>query len=324
MRGGRIYLLPRVRFRAACHSRLFYIVKGSLLVAGLSFGGLLKKTKAVDPVAVLLVALAERWDGFVREVTRCRRRPTEPAIHDLRVATRRLLAAMTTVDSLLPGNRFKRPSSELRKHLKSFNVVRDVHVQLLALRGLRGRFPVVRQYERFLRKQERTLVRAVQTELRSIRQDMLLRSIAGVHAAMSGFYGAPALSGAVRAMLVGRAAFTFARVLARRAALSPANSRSVHRLRVAFKKFRYSVELARPVLPWADKEHGRVMDAFQTAMGEIQDLEVLLAGIQRFAQHDARSAGRLSLPVLQFLGSVRTTKRNNFLHAADDVQKFWG
>jgi CHAD domain-containing protein len=260
----------------------------------------------------------------MHEVARCRRRPTEPAIHDLRVATRRLLAAMTTVDALLPGSQFKRSSAELRKHLKAFNAVRDIHVQLLALRGLRGRFPVLRQYEAFLRKQERGLVRTVQAELRAVRQDLLIRSIARVHTAMSGFYSAPALAGAVRAMLVGRAASMFARVLARRAVLSPVNSRSVHRLRVAFKKFRYTLELARPVLPWADKKHGAAMDAFQTAMGEIQDLEVLVAGIQRFARHDVRSAGWLFLPVLQFLGSVRTAKLESFVRTADEVQKFWG
>jgi CHAD domain-containing protein len=183
---------------------------------------------------------------------------------------------------------------------------------------------VVRHYEVSLRKEERSLVRAVRAELRTIGRESLIRSIARVHTALSGFYSAPALSGAVRAMLAGRAASTFARVLLRRAELSPVNLRSVHRLRVAFKKFRYTVELARPVLPWADRERGRAMDGFQTAMGEIQDLEVLLAGIQRFAQHDARFGGRAFLPVLQFLGSVRTAKLTNFFRVAEDVQRFWG
>jgi len=286
-------------------------------------GGFLKRTQSVDPVAVLSVALAERWDRFVREVARCRRRPTEPAIHDLRVATRRLLAAMTTVDAILPGGHFTRSSSELRKLLKAFNVLRDVHVQLLAVRSLRRRFPVLRRYEIFLRKQERALIRAVLVEIRAIRQDSLIRSLAVVHTAIAGLYGAPATSGAVRAMLTGSAASAFGKVLARRAALSALDPRSVHRMRVAFKKFRYTVELARPLLAWADRKHGKAMDDFQTAMGEIQDLEVLVAGLRRFAQHDAQPTAPFFLPVLQFLGSVRAMKLNKFMHAVDALQKFW-
>jgi CHAD domain-containing protein len=286
-------------------------------------GGFLKRTQPVDPVAVLSVALAERWDRFVREVARCRRRPTEPAIHDLRVATRRLLAATRTVDAILPGGHFRRSSAALRKLLRTFNVVRDVHVQLLAVRALKRRFPVLRRYEIFLRKQEPVLVRAVLVQIRAIRQDSLIRSLAEVHTAMSGLYGAPATSGAVRAMLTGSAAAAFGKVLARRAALSALNPRSVHRMRVAFKKFRYTVELARPLLPWADRKHGRAMDDFQTAMGEIQDLEVLIAGLRRFAQHDTLPTAPFFLPALQFLGSVRALKLSNFMHAADTLQKFW-
>jgi len=285
-------------------------------------GGFLKRTEAVDPVALLSGALAERWDRFVHEAARCRRSPTETAIHDVRVATRRLLAAMTTVDAVLPGGHFKRSSAGLRRHLKSFNVIRDVHVQLLALRGLRGRFPVLRRYESVLRRQEIALLRAARGEIRSIRQDTLIRSLAEVQSALSGLYGGPA-AGAVRAMLIGSAAAAFGKVLARRAALSALDPRSVHRMRVAFKKFRYTIELARPLLPWADRKHSRSMDEFQTTMGEIQDLQVLMAGLRRFAQHDTQPSAPFFLPVLQFLASVRAMKMNDFTGTTDVLQTFW-
>jgi CHAD domain-containing protein len=268
-------------------------------------------------------ALAERWDRFMREVARCRRMPTEPAIHDLRVATRRLLAAMAMVDAVLPGRHFRRSSDELRRHLKSFNVVRDVHVQLLAVRGLRRRFPILERYQSLLRRQELALLRGVRGEIRSIRQDTLIRSIAEVQGALAGLYGGFEAADVVRAMVIGSAASAYGKVIARRAGLSALDPRSVHRMRVAFKKFRYAVELARPLLPWADRKRGRAMDDFQTAMGQIQDLQVLLTGLRRFAQRDTRRAAPFLLPALQFLASARAQKMNSFLQAADTLQKFW-
>ncbi len=108
-----------------------------------SLQGRRSRRPPVDPLEVLSGALADRWDRFVREMARSRRRPTEPAIHDLRVAMRRFLAVMDAVDEILPGGYFRHSSGELRRHLKAFNGLRDVHIQILALRGLKRQFPVL-------------------------------------------------------------------------------------------------------------------------------------------------------------------------------------
>ncbi len=278
---------------------------------------------SVDPLTVLSGALSERWDRFVRETARSRRRPTEPALHDLRVAMRRLLAVMTAVDGILPGGYFRRPSRQIRRHLKAFNRLRDVHVELLAVRKLRRRYPVLARYAAFLRREERLLGRVVRAEIRAIRQDTMLRSLADVQGALANLYGSPAASRAVGMMLQGSAATAFGRVLARRAVLSPLDARPIHRMRIAFKKFRYTVELNRPFFPWADRNHAKAMDEFQTAMGEIQDLEVFAAGLRRFVRREPRSVAPLLLPLFQFLASARTEKVNAFLRSADRLESFW-
>ncbi len=288
-----------------------------------SLQGRRSRRPPVDPLEVLSGALADRWDRFVREMARSRRRPTEPAIHDLRVAMRRFLAVMDAVDEILPGGYFRHSSGELRRHLKAFNGLRDVHIQILALRGLKRQFPVLGGYERFLRREEVRHIHAARAGIRAVRLDSLLRSLTEVQSALSNLYGTPGASHAVGAMLAGSAAAAFGRVLARRAALAPLDARSVHRMRVAFKKFRYTVELSRPLLPWADGAHGRAMDEFQTAMGEIQDLEVLTAGIRRHARRGRGPTSPSLLPPLQFLASARALKLNAFFHSTDRLESFW-
>ncbi len=277
----------------------------------------------VDALAVLSGALSGRWNRFVRETARARRRPTEPALHDLRVAMRRLLAVMTVVEGIPPGGHFRRPSRQLRRHLKAFNRLRDVHVELLAVRNLRRRYPILARYGAFLRREERVLGRVVRAEIRAIRQDTMVRSIADVQGVLANLYRSPAGPRAVGMMMRGSAATAFGRVLARRAALSPLEVRSIHRMRIAFKKFRYTVELNRPFFPWADRNHAKAMDEYQTAMGEIQDLEVFVAGLRRFIRREPRSVAPRLLPLFQFLSSARTEKVNAFLRSADRLETFW-
>ncbi len=325
-------LLPRFRSWNAILSSLLYIMAFRVrsVRACVRRGGILKsiprrrrRQSSTDPLAALSGALAERWDRFTREMARSRRRPTEGAIHDLRVAIRRLLAVMAAVDAILPGACFRRSSRQLRRHLRAFNALRDVHVQLLIVRGLKPRFPLLGRYGAYLRRQEILLVRAVRAEIRGMRQDSLVRSLSDAQSALWSLYGAPAASRAVGAMLKGSAAAAFGRVLARRAQMAPLDARSVHRLRVAFKKFRYTLELNRPFLPWADRAHARAMDEFQTAMGEIQDLEVLGAGLRRFARRVTRSTPLPLLPLFRYLASARTAKLNEFLHLAGRAETFW-
>jgi CHAD domain-containing protein len=51
---------------------------------------------------------------------------------------------------------------------------------------------------------------------------------------------------------------------------------TIHRMRVAFKRFRYTAEFLQPFLPHFTKERIARMKEFQAAAGNIQDVAVLL------------------------------------------------
>jgi CHAD domain-containing protein len=53
------------------------------------------------------------------------------------------------------------------------------------------------------------------------------------------------------------------------------NPRDLHRVRMAIKRLRYAVEVLRPVLPHADDQYMKQLQAAQLALGQIQDLVVL-------------------------------------------------
>lgn len=276
-----------------------------------------------DAAKLLAATLEERWDRFSEELKRVQRRASEPAIHDLRVATRRLIAVMITVNDMLPVSRLRKCIRSLRMLLKALNDLRDVQVQILTVRSMRGRFPVMNTYGSELRRRQVALIRRGRLEIKKIPQQELGKGVAKACESLFAFFGGQGARRAATGILVGAAAAAFGKVLERRSALVPADPRSIHRMRVAFKRFRYTLELARPLLPWADRRHGRAMDAFQTRMGEIQDLEVLTANLRTFTLLRPRRAASSFLPVFQYLSMLRRDKVDAFFRSVDDIQSLW-
>ena len=63
----------------------------------------------------------------------------------------------------------------------------------------------------------------------------------------------------------------------RRTALDPAHPEALHRMRLAFKRYRYAAEVLLPLFPEATEETAKRLHAFQTLLGTIHDCDVLLA-----------------------------------------------
>jgi len=68
----------------------------------------------------------------------------------------------------------------------------------------------------------------------------------------------------------------------------------IHRIRIAFKKFRYMVEALSGIMPGISDRQVRAMQAYQKSMGKIQDVEVLLARLEKFVKREDVTEGLLS------------------------------
>jgi CHAD domain-containing protein len=60
------------------------------------------------------------------------------------------------------------------------------------------------------------------------------------------------------------------------AALDPAHPEALHRMRLAFKKYRYAAEVLLPLFPKATEETAKRLHAFQTLLGTIHDFDMIL------------------------------------------------
>ena len=128
---------------------------------------------------------------------------------------------------------------------------------------------------------------------------------------------------AARAALMGFAAKRYLRVVQCRSKVVAANPKSIHRLRVAFKQFRYTLEVLKPFLPELSAAQLKAMGEIQDRMGEIQDLQVLINSVRDYALTRGATRPASFLPLHQHLALERRALVEGFIAGPDSVGELW-
>ena len=96
---------------------------------------------------------------------------------------------------------------------------------------------------------------------------------------------------------------------------------TIHSLRIAFKKFRYMVEIIHPILPDYPQTHLERMHDYQSRMGNIQDVEIFLSMLTDFVESGASSFE--PEPVRQFYEQRRAELINAFMKEKGELNLLW-
>lgn len=265
-------------------------------------------------------SLAGQWRRYRKRLKRCQRHFSEAAVHDARVETRRLLATMELLRAFLPGREIKKARRALKDHLDSFDRLRDTQVQLIYVGHLVSHFPAAKSFRAWLRDREKRFIGESRRAVKKIRTRRLGKRIAAfaVELKRRRKAGKPdqafqTAQGAIR--------LAFARVARLCGRVNAANTKTIHRTRVAFKRFRYMVEALAPVLPAIANEHRQALRGYQSLMGDIQDIEVLIAAFDKFIKQV------LGNPGARRLRSEFARRRQQlirvYLNAAGKLQLLW-
>jgi CHAD domain-containing protein len=273
--------------------------------------------------ALILDSLHERWRIFRAELRRCQKKYSEEAVHDLRVATRRLLSMLDLVASIHPEASVRQTRRSLKRQLDMLGPLRDVQVQLLAIDKLLPSFPELREFYDFLMKRERNLKRRLGMELKRVKTGKMKRRIAVAVRQIEALLDTPIVQQEKRAAANQAIELAFNRVVERKQAIVATDSASIHRMRVAFKKFRYMVESLAPLHGHTPSKQLKAMNAFQGSMGDIQDAEVLVTSVQTFARQLGMESEASLARALEELSRRRTDLIETFLGSVDTLFTFW-
>ncbi|MCS7091258.1 MAG: CHAD domain-containing protein [Verrucomicrobiota bacterium] len=215
--------------------------------------------------------LAKRW----RKV---RSEPTVTRVHELRVEIRRLLAMVRLLRGVGMADGTQRTQKLLKRQLDVFDELRDLHIcqQQLAHRARGG--ADWKPLEDLWSRREADCARRIADELRPRwhkRVDARLKRLQKRLKRAAGDLALAPTPATIAAILRP----LYERVVKRARPLSTVEA--VHRLRVAFKPYRYGCEILRPLLRGLTARTIAQMRAFHLQMGELQDLTVFRNALKR-------------------------------------------
>ena len=249
---------------------------------------------------------------------------------------RRLIALLDMIDNFLPRSSALDIKKQLKSRLNSLSALRDTQVQILAVQRLAAEFGVLSQFLGGLITRESIQSKRARKEIQRISIEPMKRQVDVLSSRIDEILSDPSMEEISMSILRGLLAQIFVRMFSiRKEVLSASNDRNercekIHRLRLLFKRFRYTVEILKPILPGVSERMLKRMRRFQMKMGTIQDTEVLLASISAEEKRvRKKEIKRGNAPTEQFGAVIRVmTSRLDeeleaLLAALSELDTYW-
>ncbi|HEY6169851.1 MAG TPA: CHAD domain-containing protein [Verrucomicrobiae bacterium] len=267
-------------------------------------------------------SLQVAWGLYCRRFKQCRRKFSESSVHQLRVATRRLLALLEVLSEITGEDAVEPPRRLLKKWLRRFARLRDTQVQLPLIDESLRIFPEARTVRSALLRRERKLTRRLAERVRGARPRGLEAAMAGFRSELRRCLRRESWTEEHWSALVRAIELAFAEVNHWRGRSGHGQPLALHRMRIAFKKFRYGVEALQPVLHRVPRRQLAAMNEFQTRLGDIQDSHVMLGTLAEFCRKNPKAAVALRA-LRRDVKQRRDTQVRAFIATAGQMNEFW-
>lgn len=220
---------------------------------------------------VLSDSVDARWKKYFSALKACRAEFSSEAVHDLRVAVRRLLAIFDLLRSVIHHPRIQKIRRELKDQLDDLDELRDVQVLLADISEFVREIPELNIFREYLQKREKKLLHLARKKVESIKSGGLSKRIEKI-GGMIELLPEQNLGETLFESLDG----AYARTIRYYTVIDVEKPVTLHKLRVAFKKFRYMIEIVHPLMGNFPPDNFQKMHSYQGMMGDIQDMEVAL------------------------------------------------
>lgn len=225
-----------------------------------------------DDKELLAEVVAAHWQAYRKRLRECRRQLSEESVHKLRISLRRLLALLGLLQYLCPQRRIGKLRKTLKTQLSALSELRDIQVMRLEISLWVGELPQLQSFLHQLHLRELEILTVLPDTLTSWRSGKLQRKFNKISRVCTSTYSN---AQPLKQLIAGLAKPLAQRTQQRLAGLDNDKPASYHKLRIAIKKLRYSLELAKPWLAEPASEQAAMLKSFQDLLGELQNGEVL-------------------------------------------------
>jgi phosphohistidine phosphatase len=193
---------------------------------------------------------------------------------------RRLSTVFDLIDRLNPDNMVRLARAKLKDQLSALSSLRDAHVEMVRMRGILKELPELKPfYDELLDSESQALKAARKISWKSDRrfiETSFNRAMLRLNARRTTSNGE-----STRRIIEASIDVMFDNLSKRLEKVTPTDYTSIHRVRLAFKPLRYTLELLQPLLG-LDRKQLRSATVLARVMGRIQDLDVLMKDLVEF------------------------------------------
>ena len=269
----------------------------------------------MDSRELLLNSLDQRGETYQENLKRCRDDFSNEAVHDLRTSIRRLLATLEIADFVISGSAAKKLSNRLEEQLDDLSDLRDAQVMLDRVSETIDTMPELEPLQNYLETREKKKRRAGEKDLQDVKVGGISKRLIKVRQAIEEL--SPEEMHDKLPQAVDKAYLT---VMQRYGEVDPAQLVSIHHLRIAFKNFRYMVEMIYPCLPGFPESQLKRMHEYHDQMGDIHDIQVFLEILAEFAEeNNSYDPG----PVRRYYERILAKDVSVYLKNKAQVLTFW-
>ena len=263
----------------------------------------------------LLAALDHRWKNYRAELKRCREEFSNEAVHDLRSASRRMLAFIRLLKSISPRPRLQKLNRAFKDQLDEFDDLRDIQVVLAEVSETVKELPQLQEFQGHLQSVEKGLLKTLRKRLRVVDLFDVSKRIRRLRESLKHETDGDLVLQGFQAVddvfLITKRRWDW---------INPAQATSIHRVRIAFKTFRYMVEIIHPLLDNYPVENLKCMHDYQSLMGEIQDVEVIM---QALTDAPVNVSSFDPEPVRRYYEQCHAKAISAYLESMSQLDTFW-
>ena len=264
---------------------------------------------------LLLEALDKRWKNYRTQLKHCRADFSNEAVHDLRTAARRMLAFIQVLNSIAPRPRLQKLARAFKDQLDEFDDLRDTQVILAEISETIQELPQLQKFQYHLQSVEEELLKTLRKKLKVIDLFDVSKRIRRTRESLEAEADVNIVSKILQAV---DDAFLLAKQ--RHGWIDTAQPATIHRVRIAFKTFRYMVEIIHPLLDEFPSENLKQMHDYQSLMGEIQDVEVIM---QTLADFPTRGSSLDFGPVRLYYEHRHAEATSAYIEEMNQIDDFW-
>jgi CHAD domain-containing protein len=263
----------------------------------------------------LMEALETYWKNYRAELRRCRAEFSNEAVHDLRSSARRMLAFIQLLGYISPRPRLQKLNHAFKEQLDEFDELRDTQVILVEVSETVQEFPQLADFYAYLLETEKRLLKTLRKKLKVIDLFDVSKRIRRMHESLKTGTDShlirPILQAVDEAFLATKQRSDW---------INPAAATTIHRVRITFKSFRYMVEIIHPLLNDFPSENLKGMHDYQSLMGEIQDVEIIMQSLAEAPLHlSTFDAG----PVRGYYEHGHAEAISAYMNAMGQLDTFW-